>query len=334
MALAEADVAGAQRHHPVRQAQGLQHRLGMTGEFLERRVGILGAHDVHQFHFLELVLANHAARVLAGRARLRAKARRVRHEFQRQRLGREDLIAHQIGDRHFGGGNQVEAGIAAHGEQILFELGQLPGADQRRRRAPGRAHRLRDSRDRATCKSSMNCTRARCSLRQLSGHHHEARSGDAPRRLEIHAEALAERHMILRREFELPRHAPAPHFDVRRPRRVRRARSSAECSAAQLQCQDLRLNRFRAAAPRLAVAHSRIRRLRAGPPRPGPWTWHGPPPWRWHCVRRATDRRRFARPCAALPELQRPQRRAQSRAAPRPRQPRSNHCAAASDRAR
>ena len=44
----------------------------------------------------------------------------------------QDLVAHQVGDRHFGGRNQKIPRIAAHGEQILLEFRQLAGADERR----------------------------------------------------------------------------------------------------------------------------------------------------------------------------------------------------------
>ena len=44
-------------------------------------------HDLHHLDLVELVLADHAARVLAVAARLGAKARRVRGELDRQRLG-------------------------------------------------------------------------------------------------------------------------------------------------------------------------------------------------------------------------------------------------------
>ena len=68
-------------------SKALSTVFGMTGQLLERRVGILGPHDLHHLDLVELVLANHAARVLARGARLRAKTRRVRHEFERQALG-------------------------------------------------------------------------------------------------------------------------------------------------------------------------------------------------------------------------------------------------------
>ena len=64
---------------------------------------LLGVDDLHQLHLVELVLADHAARVLAGRARLGAEARRVAGELERQLLGRHDLVAHEVGDRVLGG---------------------------------------------------------------------------------------------------------------------------------------------------------------------------------------------------------------------------------------
>ncbi len=80
--------------------------------------------------------------------------------------------------------------------------------------------------------------------RQVSGHHHEPRSGDPPGSFKIHPNALAEGHVILRREVELPRLAPAPHFDVGRlVPSVRNARMG-DIGQAQLQSRHLRLNGF------------------------------------------------------------------------------------------
>ena len=103
----------------------------MTGERFERRVRIRRPHDVHDLHLVELMLADHAARVLAGRARFRSEAWRVRHELQRQLLRRHDLLAHEIGDRHFRRRNEMEVALALDGEQVLLELRQLPGSEQR-----------------------------------------------------------------------------------------------------------------------------------------------------------------------------------------------------------
>jgi hypothetical protein len=76
---AEADVAAAQRDHAIRQFQPLQHGFGVRGELFERGIRIFRPlHDLHEFDLVELVLADHAARVLASRTGLRAEARRVR----------------------------------------------------------------------------------------------------------------------------------------------------------------------------------------------------------------------------------------------------------------
>ena len=61
--------------------------------------------DLHQLHLVELVLADHAARVAAIGARFAAEARRVRHELHRQFFQRHDLVAHHVGDGDFGGGD-------------------------------------------------------------------------------------------------------------------------------------------------------------------------------------------------------------------------------------
>ena len=103
----------------------------MAGQFFQRLPGLVGAHDLHQLHLVELVLADHAARVLAVAAGLGAEARRVADELERQRLGGDDLVAHDVGHRHFGGRDQVELAAvgARHAEQVFLELRQLAGAE-------------------------------------------------------------------------------------------------------------------------------------------------------------------------------------------------------------
>ena len=64
----------------------LQDRLGVAGQLLERLVRVLRMDDLHHLDLVELVLADHAARVLAVAAGLRAEARRVRGEPDRQRF--------------------------------------------------------------------------------------------------------------------------------------------------------------------------------------------------------------------------------------------------------
>ena len=87
----------------------------------------------HQFDKVELVVADHAARVLARRAGLGTKARRVADESHRQRVQLDDFVAHDVRHRHLGGRQQVGFLVAArHQEKVLLEFRQLAGTKGRR----------------------------------------------------------------------------------------------------------------------------------------------------------------------------------------------------------
>ena len=73
----------------------VEHALVLVG-------GRLGRGDRDELAFRELVLADHAARVAPGGAGFGAEARRERGEAQRQLVLGEDLLAHEVGERHFG----------------------------------------------------------------------------------------------------------------------------------------------------------------------------------------------------------------------------------------
>ena len=111
--------------------------LGVADHFFQRLVAFCGVGDLHHFHFVELVLADHAARVAPGAAGFGAKARAVRGEFEGQAGFGQDFALHVVGQRHFGGGDEVHRlGLAflpafLGGEQVGLELGQLAGAAQR-----------------------------------------------------------------------------------------------------------------------------------------------------------------------------------------------------------
>ena len=149
--------------------------------------------DRHQLDLVELVLADHAARVLAGRARFGAEARRVGGEPQRQLGFLDDRFAHEIGQRDFGGGDEPEASARRHGrsrsnrrldlasqhlalrsaaELIVLELRQLRRAvhhlvaHQQRRRDFGVAVLGRVHDRRRTGRSRAPCARARFSARR------------------------------------------------------------------------------------------------------------------------------------------------------------------------
>ena len=63
---AEPHVAGRQKHHAVRKLQTFENFLGVRDEFLVFVFGRLGRGEFDQFDLVELVLTNHAARVLAN----------------------------------------------------------------------------------------------------------------------------------------------------------------------------------------------------------------------------------------------------------------------------
>ena len=104
---AKAHVAGAQGDDAVGQVEGLKHRLGVAHHFFQRSVAVVGVDDLHHLHLVELVLADHAARVAPGAAGLRAEAGAVRSELDGQRFGLQDLFAHGVGQADLAGGDQV-----------------------------------------------------------------------------------------------------------------------------------------------------------------------------------------------------------------------------------
>ena len=78
-------------------------------ERLERGRRLLGGDEHDDLDLVELVLADHAARVASGRAGLGAEAGRVRGVEERERIRGEHLVAVQVRDRHLGGRDQVVA---------------------------------------------------------------------------------------------------------------------------------------------------------------------------------------------------------------------------------
>ncbi|MNC90108.1 hypothetical protein D3C83_61640 [compost metagenome] len=73
----------------------------MPGELFERLVRFLGMNDLHQFDLIELMLADHAAGVLAVGPRFAPEARRMTYKLQWQPASGNDLVANDVGDRHF-----------------------------------------------------------------------------------------------------------------------------------------------------------------------------------------------------------------------------------------
>src|SRR5690242_3902151 len=78
------------------------------------------------------MLTDQPAHVLAVRSGLTAKARRVGCVTNRQLASVEDLATMEIGERHFGRGNQKEIPLSVDLEEVRFELWQISCTGQRR----------------------------------------------------------------------------------------------------------------------------------------------------------------------------------------------------------
>jgi hypothetical protein len=74
LARAEADIAAAQVHHAIVQTKALHDRFGAAEHALMLVDRFLGGSDRHHLNLVELVLAQHAARIAPGRTRFRAEA--------------------------------------------------------------------------------------------------------------------------------------------------------------------------------------------------------------------------------------------------------------------
>ena len=188
----------------------------MSGQLLQAFVGLVRMDDLHQLDLVELVLADHAACVLAVGTGFRTEAGRMTDELQRQPVRGQNFIPHDVGDGNFGGGNQVKLSPVGFGyrEQVFLELRQLPGAAHAVRvdhighvhfgvavlAAVHVEHELR------------NCA---MQARQRSLHQREARAADLCRGIEIqHAQPGPDIDMILGGKVELARLAHPADLDV------------------------------------------------------------------------------------------------------------------------
>ena len=205
-------LAAAQQHHPVRQIETLEHLLGASRHAIELFIGLLGEADADQLDLGELMLAHHAAGVLAGGAGLGAKARRERGDADRQPRLVDDLARGQVGQRHLGRGNEVI--VVCGAEQVIGELGQVAGAERRRLAHEKRRVDLGVA-ELAGVHIEHEGGERPLHARQRAREHDEARPRHARRALEVHApERLADLEMLLHREVEASRLARAAQLEV------------------------------------------------------------------------------------------------------------------------
>ena len=103
----ESHVAGAQLHRAVRQLETLEHFFRVQRQRFELVVRLLRRRQLDELDFVELVLANQSADVLAVRSGFASEARRVGGVADRQLAAVENLAAVQVRQRHFGRRNQI-----------------------------------------------------------------------------------------------------------------------------------------------------------------------------------------------------------------------------------
>ena len=127
LARGKAQVARAQRNNAVGQLELLQQIFGFGSHALELGIGIFGRGKLHHLDLVELVLANDASRVAAGRASLFAEARRERGVPLRQIGSIEHFARMQVGKHDFSGGDKEV--VAGNVIRVVFELGKLARAE-------------------------------------------------------------------------------------------------------------------------------------------------------------------------------------------------------------
>ena len=108
------------------QAEAFQHLFGAGGHALVLGHGLLGRGDRDHLHLDELMLADHAPGVAPRSPRLGAETGGQRGDAHGQGLLVENFLAHQIGQRHLGGGDQPE--VLARAKLVVAELRELRGA--------------------------------------------------------------------------------------------------------------------------------------------------------------------------------------------------------------
>ena len=134
----EAQIAGAQANHMVRQFQGLEDPLSIIGEFFQLVIAAFRSGIFHHFYLVELVLTNQAPGIPAGRTGFSPEAG-GQCRYVDGKLGPiNDFLPVVVGQRYFGGRNQVHI-LVFHLVHIFLEFRQLArtrhgsGADNVRR---------------------------------------------------------------------------------------------------------------------------------------------------------------------------------------------------------
>src|SRR5439155_913848 len=131
---AEPQVADAALDHAVRELEALQHRLGVPHHRFQLVGGLGRRRELHELHFVELVLAIDPFHVLAVRPSVAPVAGRAGRVAARERGLRQHLARMQRGERDLRRRDEIEraALVGLDGlEELLLELRQLARLEHR-----------------------------------------------------------------------------------------------------------------------------------------------------------------------------------------------------------
>ncbi len=120
----EAHVTAAKTEDVPGQAELFEQTLYVSLHFFEGSVAVLGFLDAHDFHLIELVETVEAAHVLAVAAGFATEACRVGAVLDGELVAGDDDVTVEVGDRYFGGGDEVEA-VEVDEVHLAFLVGEL-----------------------------------------------------------------------------------------------------------------------------------------------------------------------------------------------------------------
>ena len=174
--------------------------------------------DLHHFHFVELVLANQAAHVFAVCTRFGTETWGMRSQFQRQITAGHDAVGNGIGQRHFGGRNQILrfltlVAAAGNVEQIFCKFRQLACALQ------GQVvHNVRRVMFGITVfqrvRIQHELSQSAMQTGNLAFHHGKARAGQLRTAFKIQTQRLAQINMVFDFKVKFARRADFADFNV------------------------------------------------------------------------------------------------------------------------
>ena len=211
LARAGTHVTRAQQHLAIWQLKCLQNTLGTFDHTFMFRNAVFGANDGNQLHLFKLVLADQAFRIASGRARFRTETGRQCGHTDGQRALVQNLFAHAVGQRNFGGWDKPTA--IGRLKIVFGKFWKLSGAKKR-----FLTHQIGRGAFCVTALSGLviqhELTKRAIKPRHLSAHEGEARTGNCNAGFEIEAKYWAQIGMIARFKCKTAWGSPPRYFNV------------------------------------------------------------------------------------------------------------------------